>query len=443
MILLTTLLPNVISNDSPQFAPPYTPSNPDPEDGETDVSIYTNLSWTGGDPEGDNVTYDVYFGMFSPPQKVISNQSGTSYDPGNLEFNITYYWQIVAWDENGESAIGPEWNFVTRDNNPPNTPYSPHPPNGLDDISITIVLSWSGGDPDGDSVYYDIYFGDTSPPPKIISKQTGTSYYPGPLEFGIKYYWQIVAWDEFDYSAIGPEWNFTTRTNEPPYIPSNPVPVNGAINVVVNADLEWDGGDPDNDPVTYDIYFGTTNPPPLVEENHTDTIYDPEPMNYSTKYFWKIIAFDEFNTMSEGEIWTFTTEQKVNKKPIRPTISGVKGIHVPNRDYDYDIVTTDPDGDDVLYYIDWGDGEFVYWFGPFESGENVTKKHSWPPLTKLYEIQVKAKDIYGAESDWGTMYVFVLNSRTSPGSIVQRMIFRVFEKFKLFERVFKLIKIYN
>jgi len=381
--------------------------------------------------------------MFSPPQKIVSNQSSTSYDPGNLEFNTTYYWQIIAWDENQEKAIGPIWNFTTRDNNPPNTPYSPHPPNGIDDVSITTILSWSGGDPDGDNVYYDVYFGDSSPPPKIISKQTSTSYSPGTLEFGIKYYWQIVAWDEFDYSAAGPEWNFTTRTNDPPYTPSNPTPLNGAINVVINTDLEWEGGDPDDDQVTYDIYFGTTSPPPLIEEDHNGTLYDTEPMNYSTKYYWKIIAYDEFDTMSEGEIWEFTTEEKINKPPIRPTISGVKGIHVPNRNYDYDLVTTDPDGDPVLYYIDWGDGTFVYWFGPFESGENVTKSHSWPELTKLYEIQAKAKDIYGAESDWGTMYVFVLNSRSSSVSIIERFVVRIIDKFPMFGRLITLLKIFQ
>ncbi len=442
-MLLTTLLPNVISHNSLQFAPPYTPSNPFPENGATDVSIYVNLSWTGGDPEGDNVTYDVYFGMFTPPQKVSSNQSTNSFDPGNLEFNITYYWQIVAWDEYGESATGPIWNFTTRDNSPPNTPLYPQPPTGAEDISIYIILSWTGGDPDGDNVTYDVYFGDSDPPPKVIDKQTAITYHPGTLEFDTKYYWQIVAWDEYGYSTTGPIWNFTTRTNNPPNTPSNPIPVNGAINVVINTFLEWDGGDPDGDPVNYDIYFGIATPPQLIKENHSNTTYKPGTMNYSTTYYWKIISYDQFDTMSEGPIWTFTTEEEINKKPIRPSISGVKGIHVPNRIYDYNFVTTDPDGDDVLYYIDWGDGTFEYWFGPYESGENVTKSHSWPPLTKLYEIQVRAKDIYGAESDWGKMYVFVLNSRSATGSIIERFFVRIIQKFPIFEQILKLGKILN
>jgi len=442
-MLLTTLLPNVLSNNYLQHDPPYVPSNPNPENGETNVSIYATLSWTGGDPEGDNVTYDVYFSSTSPPQMVSNNQSNDSYDPGTLEFNTTYYWQIVAWDEYGASSTGPIWNFSTRDNNPPDTPRYPHPPNGATDISIDTLLSWTGGDPDGDDVYYDVYFGESSPPPKVVSKQTSTTYNPGPLEFGTKYYWQIVAWDEYEYSTIGPVWNFTTRTNSPPYTPSNPVPENGAKNVVIIADLGWDGGDPDGDPVTYDIFFGKTSPPPLIEENYSTNTYKPGTMNYSTTYYWKIIAYDQFDTMSVGPIWNFTTEDKVNKAPIRPTITGTKGIHVPNRDYDYDFVTTDPDGDDVLYYIDWGDGTFIYWFGPFLSGENVTRTHSWPPITKLYEIQVKAKDIYGAESDWGKMYVFVLNSRTAKDSLVGRFIVRMIDRLPIFKLIFRFGNIFT
>ena len=441
-MLLTTLVPNVISSKSSQLAPPYTPSNPNPENGETGVSIYVNLSWTGGDPEGDNVTYDIYFGMFNPPQKIVSNQTSTSFDPGYLEFNVTYYWIIVAWDENGENATGPIWNFTTRENNPPNIPYAPQPPDGAEGITIFITLSWIGGDPDGDDVTYDVYFGESSPPPIVVHNQTATNYNPGTLDWDTNYYWRVVAWDEFEYPGKGSEWHFSTRTNEPPYVPSNPIPIDGAVNVVVDTPLEWDGGDPDGDPVTYDIYFGTTNPPPLYVENHIGEIFEPGKMNYSETYHWKIIAFDQFNTMSEGEIWSFTTEEKINQPPIRPTISGVKGIHVPERNYDYEFVTIDPDEDPVLYYIDWGDGTFVYWFGPLESGENVTKAHSWPALTKLYEIKCKAKDIYGAESDWGTMYVFVLNSRSSNGSIFQRFVIRIIDRSPIFERLINLLNIF-
>jgi len=93
--------------------PPYIPSNPDPEDTKTGVVIDHGLSWTGGDPDGDPVTYDVYFGTSSPPPKVATGQRDTRYDPGTMDYGQTYYWKIVSWDNNGASTSGPIWDFTT------------------------------------------------------------------------------------------------------------------------------------------------------------------------------------------------------------------------------------------------------------------------------------------------------------------------------------------
>jgi len=82
-------------------SPPYQPTNPNPENGSTNVSLDMDVNWTGGDPDGNNVTYDVYFGTDSTPPKVSANQSDTTYDPGTLDEITTYYWQIIAWDDQG------------------------------------------------------------------------------------------------------------------------------------------------------------------------------------------------------------------------------------------------------------------------------------------------------------------------------------------------------
>lgn len=95
-------------NDSP-----YTPSNPNPENDQTNVCINVDLSWVGGDPDlGDTVTYDVYFGTSSSPSKISSNQSSTFYDPGKMNYETTYYWKIISWDNLGKYAEGPVWHFT-------------------------------------------------------------------------------------------------------------------------------------------------------------------------------------------------------------------------------------------------------------------------------------------------------------------------------------------
>ena len=107
---------------------PDIPSSPDPADDTTGVDRNKDLGWTGGDSDGDLVTYDVYFGTTNPPLKKSDNQSGTSYDPGTMNYDTKYYWQIIAWDNHGASTSGSIWSFTTKSSSPPPPP--PPPPSG-------------------------------------------------------------------------------------------------------------------------------------------------------------------------------------------------------------------------------------------------------------------------------------------------------------------------
>ena len=97
-------------------------------------------------------------------------------------------------------------------NNPPNQPVNPNPQNGAINQSITLTLSWSCTDPNGDPLTYDVYFGNTNNPPLVSGNQTGTSYNPGQLNNNTTYYWEIVAKDNQGATTAGPVWNFTTVT---------------------------------------------------------------------------------------------------------------------------------------------------------------------------------------------------------------------------------------
>ena len=84
--------------------------------------------------------------------------------------------------------------------------------------------------------------------------------------------------------------------------------------------------------------------------------------------------------------------------PLPPEMNGPSEGDI-GKEYDFTVVTTDPEGYSVYYYIDWGDGTYTEWTGPHPSGEVVTVPHTW--LEKgNFTVKAKAKNTFGTESDW-------------------------------------------
>lgn len=95
--------------------PPTKPSNPNPSDGATGVSITPTLSWSCSDPDGDPLVYDIYFG--NNPDKLLlveKDHPTTSYQPPTtLQFDTMYFWKVVAKDDKGDVTEGDLWGFRT------------------------------------------------------------------------------------------------------------------------------------------------------------------------------------------------------------------------------------------------------------------------------------------------------------------------------------------
>jgi hypothetical protein len=187
---------------------------PSPPDGYGNQDIILDLGWSGGDPDGDSVTYDVYLEGFdvTPDLLVSEGQSVTSYRTDTLSTSSSYYWQIRATDQHGLTTVGPVWAFTTT--SPPYAPGNPSPPDGSENQSSDSDLSWTSGDPNGDSVSFDVYFeaDDSSPDALLCDGVTSTTCDPGVLSYGTQYYWYVVATDQHLATSTGPLWDFSTET---------------------------------------------------------------------------------------------------------------------------------------------------------------------------------------------------------------------------------------
>jgi hypothetical protein len=89
--------------------------------------------------------------------------------------------------------------------------------------------------------------------------------------------------------------------------------------------------------------------------------------------------------------------------PNIPTINGPSS-GVTGENQEYIISSTDPDGNDVSYWIDWGDNTEEIVIGPFPSGQEQTISHTWASDGE-YTIRVKAQDTMGDESNYATLQV--------------------------------------
>lgn len=276
-------------------------------------------------------------------------------------------------------------------NHPPETPEEPDGPTE-GGIGEEYTYSTRAFDPDdfGDSLWYKWDWGDE------ISDWIGP-FCPGETveeshiwnsadDYDVKVKVKDTYNEESDWSPALTVTITDPPPNNPPYEPTNPYPGDGGTDISINADLSWTGGDPDpGDTVTYDVYFGTTNPPPQVVWGQSSTSYEPDTMSYYTHYYWKIIATDNHGASTESNLWDFTTEIDSNNEPpilydasVFPT-SG----HISN-EFHYVVYYQDSDGDyppvfNQELYIDnerflmWNYGgdpvqgmQFFHWTDPYD-----------------------------------------------------------------------------
>lgn len=114
--------------------------------------------------------------------------------------------------------------------------------------------------------------------------------------------------------------------------------------------------------------------------------------------------------------WSLFMLRIGNEAPGAPDITGTLNGN-PEKEYEFSFFTIDPEGDDIYYYIEWGDGTIDEWIGPFGSNEEVKIMYNWTNEGE-YTIKAKAKDVFNAEGPEGTLKVNMPKHSFAPNNSI-------------------------
>ena len=200
------------------------------------------------------------------------------------------------------------------DNLAPTVPGLSEPTDGLLCTDNPLDFSWTTStDPDGDSVQYEIQVAtNNSFSEGLQVKTTSNNTSNISLLKGTAYYWRARSKDNrnnlSNYTNV---YRFYTEgegvSNHLPYAAALISPALNSDVLDQTTSLKWSASDVDNDPLTYDVYFGTTNPPVLIAEDITETAKDVN-LDAVGIYYWKIVVKDDKGGESVGQIWSFNAK---------------------------------------------------------------------------------------------------------------------------------------
>jgi len=198
-------------------------------------------------------------------------------------------------------------------------------------------------------------------------------------------------------------------------------PYNGKIGDTIYFTGSATGG---KSPYSFNWDLGDGNTSDLQNPTHQ---YDDEG-NYNIVL---TVTDDNGNTDTDTASVSIQPENTKPNKPNRPTGESTGNY---GEEYTYSTSTIDPDGDQIQYLWDWGDGTNSGWVGPYNSAEIMEISHTWEEEGS-YEIKVMARDDEGLQSEWSDPLSISMPRNHIFNEILKIIIEKLIEKFPILEQI--------
>jgi len=295
--------------------------------------------------------------------------------------------------------------------------YGPGFPQPNQQVSTSINVN----DPNGIALvtlYYRVNSGgNISIPMQHTSGDNFSAVIPGQQSLShVMFYFQIQdgLGNAFKYPVEEYfEYTVQASSNQPPNKPINPNPENGATHVGTNVTLSVLVTDPNGDNLI--VYFYDASDNHLIEYMNATSgeraFVTWSGLQTDHEYRWYAIVNDS-EYENQSDTWVFSTGTGINKPPNPPNLNENPSWWLPSIQYQLSVTTIDPEGDDLEYYVDWGDLTHTGWIGPYQSGETISINHTWN-AESIFTVKAKARDIFGSESDWSDLFIINISEITT------------------------------